>query len=356
MLRRGFLLLLGGLLLTDPASAQIDVFLDPPTQTVGPNSPVTIAVRVDTNGNATGDGAVFVQFDSLVTFTSGINNAAVWNGVNVMPGEREPGIVSLLVDSIVPPGVNAGGVLVSTLTFQSGATLGTSTLTVMVVSGLQETSFHETDKITPYSVDVAGASISIGIGTPRPTMLSAPPIRWCLSWTADECIVWVDGTPGGPTPRANWTPLGTPTPPECFEMPAPHITPGQQVQLECCKHTPTPSPSATPTRTATPSVTQTAPPTATPSNTPSLTPTLTATSSPTLTPTMTATFTPTQTPTITPTPTPTATPTVTPTPTPSLTPTITPTRTPTLIVWSTPRYTFVVPPRQRYFILPWASR
>ena len=134
-----------------------------------------------------------------------------------------------------------------------------------------------------------------------------------------------------PTPTVTATPTKTPTP-----TPTVTTTPTK---------TPTPTVTATPTKTPTPTPTVTATPTKTPTPTPTVTATPTKTPTPTPTVTTTPTKTPTPTPTVTTTPTktPTSTPTVTATPTvaptDSATPTPTPTAEPTGNTTSTPKPT-----------------
>jgi hypothetical protein len=112
---------------------------------------------------------------------------------------------------------------------------------------------------------------------------------------------------------------------------------GQQpYPSECHVELPTPTATATPTRTPTPTVTPTATTTATPTVTPTATPTPTTTATVTPTPTITATRTATPTPTATVTATRTPTPTASRTATPTATPTVTATPTPTPVPTATP--------------------
>ena len=150
-----------------------------------------------------------------------------------------------------------------------------------------------------------------------------------------------------PTPTVTATPTKTPTPTPTVTT-TPTKTPTPTVTATPTKTpTPTPTVTATPTKTPTPTPTVTATPTKTPTPTPTVTTTPTKTPTPTPTVTTTPTKTPTPTPTVTatptktptPTPTVTATPTKTPTPTPTVTATPTKTPTPTPTVTATPTKT-----------------
>lgn len=258
------------------AAQSVEVFVSPASQMVNLGDPVTVEVRINTNPTTqnVGSGAVFLMFEAArLTFVSGSNNVAVWNGaLNVEPGAppNTPGIVDLFVSK---SSTSAGGanVLVSTINFTAAAT-GLADLTLLSIVGAEETMFFS---------DVSGVN---ALTTTR----------------ADGSVTIVGPTETNtPTSTATSTPTSTPT--------------------STATTTPTSTATATPSATATNTLgnTATSTPTSTPSNTPTVTPTSTptgtATTTPTTTPTGTATNTPTVTPTRTPTGTATNTPTVTPT-------------------------------------------
>jgi hypothetical protein len=254
----------------------VEVFVSPATQMVNLGNPVTVEVRINTSPTSqnVGSGAVFLGFDTTrLSFVSGSNNVAVWNGaLNVEPGAppNTAGIVDLFV-SKSPTSAGGADVLVSTINFTATAT-GLANLTLLSVPGSEETVFYS---------DVSGVN--------------------ALTTTRTNGSVTIVG------PTETSTPTNSPT----------------------STATSTPTATVTTTPTSTPTVTPSATATNTPVDTATTTPTSTASNTPTVTPTSTPTGTATNTPTTTPTGTTTNTPTVTPTRTPTGTATNTPTTTPT---------------------------
>lgn len=101
-------------------------------------------------GEVVGAGGIFVAFDeSKRAFESGSLGDEWDGGFGVLPGEREPGIVSLAVASL--SGIAGDSILVGTLRFR---VVGASPAVVVFifVEGLQQTEFSDASFVEFYEV------------------------------------------------------------------------------------------------------------------------------------------------------------------------------------------------------------
>jgi hypothetical protein len=161
-----------------PTASGVDVAVYPAAQTVNAGDPVSVQVRLTTNGLAVCDGGAFVQFDTgRLSFVAGANNTTTWNaGVfDVEPFQSQPGIIALNVGATTGA-VNGSNILVSTLTF-TATSAGSAALNLLFVQNTQETQFYATDCLTKLTTNRLNGAINIQIPTftPTPTPSSATP-------------------------------------------------------------------------------------------------------------------------------------------------------------------------------------
>ena len=186
----------------------VDVFVSPASQTVNVGDPVSVEIRLNTNGQSVCQGGAFLQFDAQrVSFVSGVNNTDVWNGgfFDVEPAETEPGIISLNVGAT--PAVSGADTLVSTLNF-TATNSGSAALTLLFNPGREETQFFASNcsaKLTTYrsdgSVTIQGLAQTPSVTptlTPTQTLSPAPTNTATASPTATSpsrppCIGDCDG-------------------------------------------------------------------------------------------------------------------------------------------------------------------
>jgi hypothetical protein len=146
----------------------VDVFVNPASQAVNAGDPVSVEIRLNTNGQSVCQGGVFLQFDpARLTFVGGKNNTATWDLAifDVEPARTQPGIASLNVGAL--SAVNGANVLVSTLSFTSTGT-GTTALTLLLNAGKEETQFFAANCATALTTNRTGGSATIRLPTSHP--------------------------------------------------------------------------------------------------------------------------------------------------------------------------------------------
>jgi hypothetical protein len=150
----------------------VDVVVSPATQTVNVGDPVTVEIRLNTNGLDTCMGGAFLELDSAhLSFVSGMNNTATWNSplFNVEPAQNHDAMLDISYVSLsvgASSAVNGNDLLVSTLHFTATAP-GPAALTLLFNENREETRFFGADCVSSLDTNRIDGSVTIQeSGTP----------------------------------------------------------------------------------------------------------------------------------------------------------------------------------------------